>query len=202
MGGVRGRQTRRAYSSRWLTKVVRILPPGSLVAQGSGQPVCNVTSFNVPSNVGGCSPSGGWVRYPFNMDATFGSGTGYACEKCEYRQYIYGYFKARASSSAPWTDYPSQVYGGGNLSGSFQEDGCSGGTARYGHRSDATACAESYSPTRATGCTYSGTDAPGMTAPSGWLYDFTVVFMGQIVNVDTGNVIQSNTWTAACAGTF
>ena len=167
---------------------------------------CELVSKTIPANQTACTTSTNGdgtknVRVSFGMNASFRDN----CSCCEYRQNVKGEFKYKGKK------VPHQMNPGVFLQkDTFNEDGFgvptpAGSNANYGRRGDAQNPAHDryLNPAvRGAGCTYAGTDAPGMSnMQPGAAYSFNLAFEGTIIDSCNGTTLQTNTWTVNCAGT-
>jgi len=135
----------------------------------------------------------------FNNTATFTHGQGETCADGEYRQYVKGALSA-GGSSVPLTLCAALNT---TLSAVYQEDGCPSGTCTaYGHRSCPTSPLDNYTPSQATGCSFSMSDSPGFyNVTAGTAYSVAFEFKGDLINTATNEVLATNTWTVNGAET-
>jgi hypothetical protein len=145
--------------------------------------------------------SAGRLSAAFDMKALFTVDSG-TCAKGEYRQYVKGQFKANDTviqhrlCDSTWLDV-----------GTFYEDGCGpsgsnpGPCTAYGHRDCPDHPYDMFTPSRSTGCTYAGWDAPGITGNAGDKLELDLSFKAELINVDTGDVLASANWTVKGSAT-
>ncbi len=151
---------------------------------------------DIPS--GNLKPSlnGNKLGAAFNMKAQF-TVDGNDCGKGEYRQYVEGQFKVNDSVLAhrlcdsTWLEV-----------GTLHEDGCGphgsnpGPCTAYGHRACPDHPYDVYSPDpRSKGCTYAGWDEPGVSGQPGDKLEVDLSFLANLVNVETGEVLATASWT-------
>ncbi|NWG87379.1 MAG: hypothetical protein HXY26_07725 [Hydrogenophilaceae bacterium] len=157
---------------------------------------------DIPSGNLNPTLSAGRLSAAFDMKALFTTDSG-TCAKGEYRQHVKGQFKANGTviqhrlCDSTWLD-----------AGTFYEDGCGpsgtnpGPCTAYGHRDCPDHPYDMYSPDpRSTGCTYVGWDAPGITGNPGDKLEVDLSFMAELINVDTGAVLASASWTVKGSAT-
>jgi len=161
---------------------------------------CSVVSFNTPTNRNGQKKEAGTdpgtycVYEEFEMNASFSSASGFACEHCSYRQYIKGSFAYKDPGDTNWTliDHlltPPSTY---LEIFTFHEDG-NGAGLHYGHRniSPPLFIEDEYLPVpRLTGCTYHGKDAPQWdNVPNSSRVWIELWFEGKIVLTTNENTV-------------
>lgn len=120
------------------------------------------------------------------MNAVFPSWGDCACECCEFRQFVRGWFRDAAGNTIPDpfpdgaldpTDYHIDEFGPGR-------DGC------YGHRETSSPGDAYTNPGPNEGCRYEGRDTPRVRA-SGSAH---LEFIGLIVDVCHGPIVEVRTW--------
>ena len=147
------------------------------------------TFTDIPSGTLQAALDGVWLRAPFDMKASFTSSTN-SCADGEYRQFVKGVFKIDGVAI-------EHVLCGQVLLSpdQLQEDGCPPpGCSAYGYRSCPEHPYNQFLPTRATGCTYEGYDAPGLTADPGQTVEMDLTFEAFLLNTATGEHLASANW--------
>lgn len=157
---------------------------------------------DIPSGNLKPSLSGNKLGAAFNTKAQFTADSD-DCGKGEYRQYVEGQFKvndivlAHRLCDSNWLEV-----------GTLHEDGCGPGGSNpgpctaYGHRACPDHPYDVYSPDpRSKGCTFAGWDAPGVSGQPGDKLEVDLSFVANLVNVDTGEILASASWTVKGSAT-
>ncbi len=144
---------------------------------------------------------------PFSIQATFKNDTlpspqplPCQCPCCEYKQSVKGFFSYRGEKL-------THMLAGGQVMSetAWQEDGArvNGVDIHYGHRNETErALRDRYTPRRADGCTYEGADRPGLQGGAGEAFEINLQFKGEIIDVCSGAIVQTRTWSFRMKGTL
>jgi hypothetical protein len=179
---------------------------------------CRVASFIAPTRRTGCrfeadpeQPGRFTFTEGFAMEAEFVNGAdGSQCRCCEYRQYVTGQFVLDDRAVTLLLPNPIDPVNGRprllKTFPAFEEDGIypprPPANIYYGHRDEAEGDnSDLYLPDRATGCSYRGTDQPGLyhIKRDASAY-FNLTFMGVIIDVCNGNALRAaRVWTVGCS---
>jgi hypothetical protein len=156
---------------------------------------CCVKEFNIPANRSGRQVKGTKLYESFNMNADFDNTTKCQSKSCEFRQYIRGIYTFNGVAAIHQLPY-------GPLDPvEWREDGVphhfgKGRHMFYGHRDIPETLSDTYQPERKTGHKYRGWDSPMMSHPlPGVTMVMNLEFKAEIIDVATGKVIQTTTWT-------
>lgn len=175
------------------------------VTESSSSTSCIVSSFDTPTNRSGqtVTPNADGTsdaNESFEMKASFKGSYPGECRCCEYRQYVKGYFQVQ-KPGGNWKTVPLELRWGVMLDqNTYNEDGK--GTLAYGLR-DQPGIGDNYTPLpRTTGCSYSGSDAPGFkNLPKGVAFSAWLDFQGKIIDVCHENkVANTKEWTVHLNG--
>ncbi len=149
----------------------------------------SIKDFHTPA--GNVTPtlSGTTFAATFSNTATF---EGAPIANGEYRQYVKGQFKANGSVLTHYL-----CAGDPMSSTDYKEDGCPSTCTAYGHRSCKAVWDNMYSPSQATGPSYTMSDSPGFrNVVPGVNYTVDLQFRGQLIDVtSSGAPLKSADWT-------
>jgi hypothetical protein len=170
---------------------------GSQSTQTLGCSVSGAFS-SIPSGAVAATLSGSRLSAAFSMLGSFTPSIPCTCGCGEYRQFVRGTFTKNGAAV-------THALCGTNLDPTaFQEDcGIVGGTTyRYGYRSQSFATSKFTNPDQATGCTFEGQDAPGISGASGDVLSMNLDFQGKLIDTCNGNsVLASSAWTVSGTAT-
>lgn len=137
-----------------------------------------------------------WSNAPYRGDSSY-----CAAECGEYHQFVKGYMKSSSNEDgSDLKDVSGKVFGGKDLSPTvYLEDGLDDNPkARYGHRKEKQTMNEKYEPDRASGTKYFGDDEPAVM--TGTYADFSLTFIGKLVDTCNKTETVSDPWTVAYRG--
>ena len=155
---------------------------------------CCISTVEIPKNRSGRQVSGSRLYESFHMYIDFVDRGKCRCNRCEFRQYIRGYYTFNGVEAI------HQLPDGPLDPVAWREDGVphhfgKGHHMFYGHRDNPETPNDIYNPERATGHEYRGADTP-MVAHSDLnvAMEMNLEFRGDIIDVKTGKVIHTATW--------
>jgi len=182
--------------------------------------VCCPAGFNTPTRRSGntrcpdntnslCPPAGrAKAGEVFYMRASFSSGEGCACSRCEYRQYVRGEFKINGKRCRHRLVNPRTGRRIFMSKSSYREDAVrvtwpSGPITRYGDRNARRSDIDRYEPDQHTGCAYQGIDFPGiLDLNPGDRFVIDLKFEGRIIETGTGRIMRRRRWRVYYAGVW
>ncbi|MES1244983.1 MAG: hypothetical protein ABUT39_25470 [Acidobacteriota bacterium] len=142
--------------------------------------------------------SGKKLSVPFVMKAQLKNDGG-SCAAGEYRQYVKGYFTVDGNTIT------HVLCGSVTLSpDEFRIDGCGPGKGctAYGYRACPASSLDQYLPAQDTGCTYEGSDEPGLSGSSGQTLEINLDFHGELINTSTSEVLATADWKVKGSATI
>lgn len=145
----------------------------------------------MPTGIVDATLNGPRLSAPFTMKAIFTTPDS-NCAKGMYRQYVKGFFQSNNSVVPHVLCKSTSVM----LSKTdFHEDGCDIDGTAYGYRTK-TSTASKYLPNNATGCTFEGSDQPGISGKPGDRLIMDLHFEAKLFDMTDGKgtLLASTSW--------
>lgn len=145
----------------------------------------------MPTGTVDATLNGRRLSAPFTMKAIFTT-AGSNCAAGMYRQYVKGYFQSNNNIVPHVLCKSTSVMLSKTV---FHEDGCDVDGTAYGYR-DKTYTASKYLPNNATGCTFEGSDEPGISGSPGDRLIIDLHFEAKLFEISGGKetLLASTSW--------